>query len=146
MSTCNVCTVVAAYVYLYALALVPCGLLADKLPSRSPLLSVGVAAWSIFTLAAGAATNFESLLLTRIGLAAAQSAQVRVLGLSSCCFSEVSRGQQRLRHLQSMVHAQMPGSCCVSLHAEHLCLWHDPRPVATEQGDSTQHIQRLYVS
>lgn len=65
----------AGYSYLYAAALVPMGLLADRLP-RPKLLGLGVAAWSGLALAASHANSFAEMMIIRVGFAAAQSAQV----------------------------------------------------------------------
>ena len=60
--------------YLYALVLLPVGVLCDRLP-RPKLLAAGVATWSLLTLAASSATNFAELLAARVGFAAAQAVQ-----------------------------------------------------------------------
>ncbi|KAJ9516192.1 hypothetical protein QJQ45_024620 [Haematococcus lacustris] len=62
------------YSYLYALALVPMGILADRL-HRPQLLGLSLAAWSALSLLASDATSFGQLMLGRVGLAAAQSSQ-----------------------------------------------------------------------
>ena len=59
---------------LYALTLVPVGLLADRF-DRPRLLSGGIALWSLLTLAAANAQGFGGLLATRVGFAAAQATQ-----------------------------------------------------------------------
>eukprot|EP00887_Chlorella_sp_A99_P001478 scaffold8.g1478.t1 len=64
----------AGYTVLYALTLVPIGLLADRV-DRPRLLSGGIALWSMLTLAASNARGFGTLLATRIGFAAAQATQ-----------------------------------------------------------------------
>lgn len=64
----------SGYSYLYALALVPVGILADRV-DRPKLLAVGLALWSAFSMLAGNATSFKDLLLLRVGFAAAQAAQ-----------------------------------------------------------------------
>jgi hypothetical protein len=64
----------SGYSYLYALALVPVGLLADRV-SRPKLLAVGIVIWSALSMAASKAGSFSDLLLTRVGFAAAQAAQ-----------------------------------------------------------------------
>lgn len=70
----------AGYTVLYALTLVPMGLLADRV-DRPRLLSAGIAAWSILTVVASRAGGFGELLITRIGFAAAQATQ------NPICFS-----------------------------------------------------------
>ena len=56
---------------LYALALVPVGLLADRV-DRPRLLSIGIVLWSLLTMLASQAHGFGQLLATRVGFAAAQ--------------------------------------------------------------------------
>lgn len=56
---------------LYALTLVPVGLLADRV-DRPRLLSLGIALWSVLTMVASQAHGFGQLLATRVGFAAAQ--------------------------------------------------------------------------
>eukprot|EP00198_Chlamydomonas_reinhardtii_P005222 XP_001694558.1 predicted protein [Chlamydomonas reinhardtii] len=68
------------YSYLYAVALVPIGLLADRV-SRPKLLAAGLALWSILTCTASTCRSFGDLMLARVGFAAAQGAQNPV------CFS-----------------------------------------------------------
>ncbi|GIL69859.1 hypothetical protein Vretimale_10105 [Volvox reticuliferus] len=68
------------YSYLYAVALVPIGLLADRM-SRPKLLAAGLAVWSILTCTASTCRSFGELMLARVGFAAAQGAQNPV------CFS-----------------------------------------------------------
>ena len=70
----------AGYTVLYALALVPMGLLADRV-DRPRLLALGIALWSGLTVVASNASNFGELLLTRVGFAAAQATQ------NPICFS-----------------------------------------------------------
>ena len=70
----------AGYTILYALTLVPMGLLADRV-DRPRLLSGGIALWSILTVLASKAGGFTELLLTRVGFAAAQATQ------NPICFS-----------------------------------------------------------
>lgn len=70
----------AGYTVLYALALVPMGLLADRV-DRPRLLSIGIALWSGLTIAASSARGFGELLAARIGFAAAQATQ------NPICFS-----------------------------------------------------------
>ena len=70
----------AGYTVLYALALVPMGLLADRV-DRPRLLSIGIALWSVLTMAASNARGFGDLLAARIGFAAAQATQ------NPICFS-----------------------------------------------------------
>lgn len=70
----------AGYTVLYALALVPMGLLADRV-DRPRLLAVGIALWSGLTVVASHAQNFGELLITRVGFAAAQATQ------NPICFS-----------------------------------------------------------
>jgi MFS family permease len=62
------------YSYLYALALVPMGLLADRV-DRPKLLAGGLALWSGLTVAAAHVGSFQELILARVGFAAAQAAQ-----------------------------------------------------------------------
>jgi hypothetical protein len=64
----------SGYSYLYALALVPVGLLADRV-SRPKLLAVGLVLWSVLSMAASKAGSFSDLLLSRVGFAAAQATQ-----------------------------------------------------------------------
>lgn len=68
------------YTVLYAVALIPVGLLADK-ADRPRLLAFGIAAWSVLTMAASQVNGFAALLVLRIGFAVAQAAQNPV------CFS-----------------------------------------------------------
>ncbi|GLC46019.1 hypothetical protein PLESTB_001027300 [Pleodorina starrii] len=68
------------YSYLYAVALVPIGLLADRV-SRPRLLAAGLALWSVLTCTASGCRSFGELILARVGFAAAQGAQNPV------CFS-----------------------------------------------------------
>lgn len=70
----------AGYTILYAIALVPMGLLADRV-DRPRMLSAGIFAWSMLTLAASKSTGFGELLAARIGFAAAQATQ------NPICFS-----------------------------------------------------------
>jgi MFS family permease len=70
----------AGYTVLYALALVPMGLLADRV-DRPRLLAVGIALWSGLTVAAASSTGFTELLIARVGFAAAQATQ------NPICFS-----------------------------------------------------------
>lgn len=70
--------------YLYALVLLPVGVLCDRLP-RPKLLAAGVAAWSTLTLVASHAHNFGELLAARVGFAAAQAVQNPIsFALSEC--------------------------------------------------------------
>jgi predicted MFS family arabinose efflux permease len=64
----------SGYSYLYAAALVPVGLLADRV-KRPQLLAVGLLLWSSLSIVASGARSFSDLLLTRIGFAAAQATQ-----------------------------------------------------------------------
>jgi MFS family permease len=57
----------AAFTLVYALAGIPLGRLADTW-SRKKILSGGVAIWSALTAATGAAWNYTSLLLIRVGV------------------------------------------------------------------------------
>jgi len=70
----------AGYTVLYALALVPMGLLADRV-DRPRLLALGIALWSGLTVAAASSTGFSELLVARVGFAAAQATQ------NPICFS-----------------------------------------------------------
>ncbi len=70
----------AGYTILYAIALVPMGLLADRV-DRPRMLSAGILAWSMLTLAASKSTGFGELLAARIGFAVAQATQ------NPICFS-----------------------------------------------------------
>ena len=70
----------AGYTLLYAIALIPMGLLADRV-DRPRLLSVGILGWSMLTMAASKANTFGELLAARIGFAAAQATQ------NPICFS-----------------------------------------------------------
>jgi MFS family permease len=72
----------SSYSYLYALALVPVGMLADR-AHRPLLLGVGITAWSALTLAGSHAHGFWELMATRVGVAAAHSTQ------NVICFSMV---------------------------------------------------------
>ena len=65
---------------LYAVALVPVGLLADRV-NRPRLLAGGIALWSLLTIAASQAQGFPQLMATRVGFAAAQATQ------NPICFS-----------------------------------------------------------
>ncbi|WIA21299.1 hypothetical protein OEZ85_000532 [Tetradesmus obliquus] len=64
----------SGYSYLYALALVPVGLLADKV-DRPKLLAVGLALWSSLSIISSRAGSFGELLIVRTGFAIAQAAQ-----------------------------------------------------------------------
>ncbi len=68
---------------LYALALVPVGLLADRV-DRPRLLSIGIVLWSLLTMLASQAHGFGQLLATRVGFAAAQVGTARHLGHVPC--------------------------------------------------------------
>lgn len=70
----------AGYTILYAIALVPMGLLADRV-DRPRMLSAGILGWSMLTLAASKSTGFGELLAARIGFAVAQATQ------NPICFS-----------------------------------------------------------
>lgn len=50
------------------------GVIGDRV-NRPQLLALGVTAWSVLATVAGRATNFGDLMLARVGLATAQSAQ-----------------------------------------------------------------------
>jgi predicted MFS family arabinose efflux permease len=65
---------------LYAVTLIPMGLLADRV-DRPRLLALGIGLWSGLTYAASGARSFNELLVTRIGFAAAQATQ------NPICFS-----------------------------------------------------------
>jgi len=62
------------YTALYAVALIPAGLLADK-TNRINFLAVAVVLWSGLTMATSKCHGFEDLLLLRVGFAVAQAAQ-----------------------------------------------------------------------
>lgn len=64
----------SGYSYLYALALVPVGLLADKV-DRPKLLAVGLGLWSLLSIVSSGAGSFAELLVARTGFAVAQAAQ-----------------------------------------------------------------------
>ena len=66
----------SGYSYLYALALIPAGLLADNM-NRTRLLGICALVWSTFTATSSQAANFADLMVSRVGLATAQSTQVR---------------------------------------------------------------------
>ena len=70
----------AGYTILYAVALVPMGLLADRV-DRPRMLSIGMFAWSMLTMAASKSAGFAELLAARVGFAAAQATQ------NPICFS-----------------------------------------------------------
>ncbi|PSC72601.1 MFS transporter [Micractinium conductrix] len=70
----------AGYTVLYALTLVPMGLLADRV-DRPKLLAGGIALWSVLAMAASETRTFGQLLATRVGFAAAQATQ------NPICFS-----------------------------------------------------------
>jgi len=72
----------SGYSYLYALALIPAGLLADK-QNRPRLLGFSALTWSSFCLWSSQATSFGDLMISRIGLATAQSTQ------NVICFSMI---------------------------------------------------------
>lgn len=57
----------------YAIAGIPLGLLADRVPRRK-LLAAGLAAWSGFTALCGWAQGFYSLLLMRVGVGVGEAA------------------------------------------------------------------------
>jgi predicted MFS family arabinose efflux permease len=61
-----------AFGMIYAATSIPLGLLADR-TNRSRLLAVVVAVWSAMTALAGLATTYAHLLLTRIGVGAAEA-------------------------------------------------------------------------
>ncbi|QNA86617.1 MFS transporter [Sphingomonas sp. So64.6b] len=61
-----------AFGMIYALTSIPLGLLADRV-NRSKLLALVVAVWSAMTAFAGFATSYAHLLLTRVGVGAAES-------------------------------------------------------------------------
>jgi len=60
-------TLGTAFTLIYAAVGLPLGRLADSW-SRSKLLSLGVAAWSVLTAASGLAWNFVSLFVSRLGV------------------------------------------------------------------------------
>lgn len=64
----------SGYLYVYALALVPVGLVADRI-ARPQLLAAGLTLWSTLTIAASSAQNYGELLAARVGFAAAQATQ-----------------------------------------------------------------------
>ncbi|KAL3154429.1 hypothetical protein ABBQ32_013901 [Trebouxia sp. C0010 RCD-2024] len=70
----------AGYALLYAAALIPIGLLADRV-NRPRLLAGGLVMWSILTMTGSKVNSFGQLLATRVGFAAAQATQNPV------CFS-----------------------------------------------------------
>lgn len=70
----------AGYTILYAVALVPMGLLADRV-DRPRMLSIGMFGWSLLTIAASKSAGFAELLAARVGFAAAQATQ------NPICFS-----------------------------------------------------------
>ncbi len=70
----------AGYTILYAVALVPMGLLADRV-DRPRMLSIGMFGWSFLTIVASKSTGFAELLAARVGFAAAQATQ------NPICFS-----------------------------------------------------------
>jgi MFS family permease len=57
----------SAFIWVYALAGLPLGRVADVW-SRKKLLAIGVTVWSALTAAAGLATSFSFLLFTRLGV------------------------------------------------------------------------------
>jgi len=70
----------AGYTVLYALALIPVGLLADR-ADRPRMLAGGAALWSLATIAASRPQGFGELLALRVAFAAAQATQ------NPICFS-----------------------------------------------------------
>lgn len=56
-----------AFILIYAIAGVPLGRLADRLP-RNRLLGVGVGVWSVLTAPSGAVGSFGTMLLARMGV------------------------------------------------------------------------------
>lgn len=70
----------AGYALLYAAALIPIGLLADRV-NRPRLLAGGLVMWSLLTMTGSKVNTFGQLLATRVGFAAAQATQNPV------CFS-----------------------------------------------------------
>ncbi|DBB07820.1 TPA: hypothetical protein ACH3X3_009229 [Trebouxia sp. C0006] len=70
----------AGYAVLYAAALIPIGLLADRV-NRPRLLAGGLVMWSLLTMTGSKVNSFQQLLATRVGFAAAQATQNPV------CFS-----------------------------------------------------------
>lgn len=68
-------TLTAGYTVLYALAMLPLGIAADRVQSRPRLLAWGIAAWSLLTLGAARTHSFAELLAARVGFAGAQATQ-----------------------------------------------------------------------
>lgn len=62
----------SAFIWLYALIGVPLGYLADRW-SRKKLAACGLVLWSTLTAMAGFATNFGTLLISRLGVAAGEA-------------------------------------------------------------------------
>lgn len=56
-----------AFAFFFAILGLPMGAIADRF-SRKALISIGVAAWSLFTASCGLAGNFAQLLLARMGV------------------------------------------------------------------------------
>ena len=70
----RVSTILPPCSYLYAFALVPIGVLSDRLP-RNRLMAAGLASWSALTLLASEARSFGELLAARVGFATVQAVQ-----------------------------------------------------------------------
>jgi ACS family glucarate transporter-like MFS transporter len=64
--------ILGIFFFAYALSQIPAGLLGDRFAAR-PLLTVLIAVWSGFTILAGFATGFWSLILARIGCGVAEA-------------------------------------------------------------------------
>lgn len=67
MSDTKLGLLTGAFTIVYAIAGLPLGRLADKM-SRGKIMGTGFAAWSLLTAATGAAWNFGSLMLIRLGV------------------------------------------------------------------------------
>ena len=104
--------------YLYAFALVPIGVLADRLP-RNRLMAAGLASWSALTLLASEARSFGELLTARVGFATAQAVQNPIsFALSKLFYCPLNLPK---RPTLDMLHVFMASSLCTWLtaHASH---------------------------
>ena len=73
------------FIWVYALAGVPLGRLADVW-SRKKLLAIGVTVWSALTAASGLAASFSFLLFTRLGVGVGEPCVRRLeqVGSATC--------------------------------------------------------------
>jgi MFS family permease len=62
----------SSYLWTYTLCQIPVGFIVDRWGGRLPL-AIGVGLWSFATMLTGAATNFATILITRLGLGMGES-------------------------------------------------------------------------